>query len=128
MTMTNCPAAGFPDGVELTCSTTQITEFTFESPGCAPRNGSLSLRNVQTGRIISSSVGTVSYGTGEIEINGITPTALPNNILDFRITATIQEGSQNLRAVRNQILVVDETILNAAVGREAGLTVNVTAI
>lgn len=90
--------------------------------------GTLSIRNVTTGRTVSSGIGTVNYGTGEIEITGFTPTALPNNITDFRMTVTIQESSQNLRAARNQILVLDETVLNAAVGREAGLTVNVTAI
>ena len=56
------------------------------------------------------------------------PTALPNNILDFRVTTNIQESAQNIQAKRNQIIVRDKTILNAAAGRDAGLTVNVSSV
>ena len=49
-----------------------------------------------------------------------------DNILDFRFTAAVQEAGQNMEANRNQILVRDKTVLNAAAGRSAGLTVNIT--
>ena len=68
------------------------------------------------------------YATGDVSIGGFTPTALPNNITDFRMTSAVQESGQNIRALRNQILVRDKTILNVAAGRDAGLTVNMTAI
>jgi hypothetical protein len=101
-------------------------------PGVMPPDpngtGSLIVRNVVTNRVVSSNVGTVNYSTGDVEITGITPNALPNNVTDLRFTASIQESSQNLRAVRNQILVLDTTVSDAAVGREAGLVVNVTAV
>lgn len=89
--------------------------------------GSLIIQDVGSGLAIISNAGTVNYQTGEVNVSGFTPTALPNNINDFRITSTIQLSEQNLVVDKNQILVLDETTSNAAAGREAGLTINVTA-
>ena len=90
--------------------------------------GTLQIRNITTGATINSNAGNVSYGSGIVDITGFTPTALPNNVSDFRITASIQEGAQNLQVNRNQVLVLDRTTLNATAGRDAGVSVNVVAV
>ncbi len=107
------------------CNITDIPDVMPPDPN---GRGRLILRNVATSSILNSNIGTINYGTGDVEITGITPNALPNNVTDLRFTAAIQESSQNLRAFRNQILVLDTTVLDAAVGREPGLVVNVTAV
>lgn len=89
--------------------------------------GTLRIINSSSGVSLESNIGTINYATGEIAITSFTPRALQNNVTDFRVTASIQETSHNIRANRNQILVLDDSTLNAQVGRQAGLTVNVTA-
>ena len=88
--------------------------------------GTLRIINVSSNTILNSNVGEVNYGTGEVQIYGFTPTALPNTITDFRFTASVQEDSHNIKSYRNQILVLDDTQSNPVVGREAGFVVNVT--
>lgn len=88
--------------------------------------GTLQILNSIDGSVSVSRAGTVNYGTGEIIINNFIPTTLPNSINDFRVTAAIQEASQNLKVYRNQILVLDDSTLNPLAGREAGVTITVT--
>lgn len=90
--------------------------------------GTIQIRNVATNAALNTNVGNVSYATGIINITGFTPTSLPNNISDFRLTASVQESSHNLQVNRNEVLVLDTTTQNASAGREAGLTINVSAI
>lgn len=88
--------------------------------------GTLRLINSNTGVTLESNIGTINYGTGEIAISSFTPRALQNNVSDFRVTASVQETSHNIGASRNRILLLDDSASNALIGREAGLTVNVT--
>jgi hypothetical protein len=60
-------------------------------------------------------------------LNNFVPTALPNTISDFRLTATIQDTSQSIKADRRQVLVLDDSVLNAFAGTQAGITVSVVA-
>lgn len=106
----------------------KITDVPDTMPPSSTGTGTLVIRNALTNTPLNSNVGSVSYATGQVSITGFTPTSLPNSINDFRITASIQEESHNLIVNRNQILVLDTTISNPAAGREAGLTVNVTAV
>jgi len=90
--------------------------------------GTLALFRASDGASIQSNFGSVNYGTGQITINEFTPVSFPEGITNFRLTASIQEISQNIEVYRNQILVIDDSVLNVAIGTEAGLTVNVTPI
>ena len=106
----------------------RIVDIPSVMPPSDTGSGTLRIVNASTGVLINQDIGSVNYGTGTVTITGFTPTALPNNITDFRITGTVQETSHNIQVYRNQILLLDDSNLNAAAGREAGLTVNVTAI
>jgi len=90
--------------------------------------GTLRIINSNTGRTLESNIGKIFYSTGEVSITGFTPVALPTGVNDFRITASLQETSHNIQAFRNQILVIDDSSLNAQVGREAGLQITVTPV
>lgn len=90
--------------------------------------GTLRVINATSNVILNANVGEVNYGTGEVTVYGFTPTALPNNINDFRVTASVQEDSHNIQAYRNQILVLDDTQSDPIVGREAGFVVNATGV
>lgn len=89
--------------------------------------GTLAIINPNTEVTIESNIGTINYATGEVVINSFTPRALQNNVIDFRITASVQETSHNIQANRNQILLLDDSPSNAQIGLQAGLTINVTA-
>jgi hypothetical protein len=112
--------------ISNTTTLVNITDVPDTSPPDNNGTGTLVLRNSSTNEIVNNNKGNVNYSTGEVSISDITPTALPNNVTDFRITASVQEVDHNIKAQRNRILVRDKTLQNAAAGREAGLTVNVT--
>ncbi len=90
--------------------------------------GTLSLFNSTTNLIVTENAGTVFYGTSSLVINPFTPTALPSGISDLRFLVDVQEVSHNIDVKRNQIIVLDDSVLNAAIGSVAGLTVNVSSI
>jgi hypothetical protein len=106
----------------------KITDIPSTMPPSDTGTGTLVIRNALTNTTLNANIGTVNYATGEVSINGFTPTSLPNSINDFRITASIQEQAHNLIVNRNQILILDNTVSNPAAGRDAGLTVNVTSV
>lgn len=112
-------------------SNTTVSSKIVDIPNTMPPdnlgNGTLRLVNAESGSILESNVGTVNYGTGLVNIFGITPIGLPNNLFDFRVTGTIQETNHNLQVSKNEILVLDDSDNNAFAGLEAGLTVNITA-
>ena len=112
-------------------SNTTVSSKIVDIPNTMPPdnlgNGTLRLVNAESGSILESNVGTVNYGTGLVNIFGITPIGLPNNLFNFRVTGTIQETNHNLQVSKNEILVLDDSDNNAFAGLEAGLTVNVTA-
>jgi len=114
--------------ISNTTTLVNITDVPNSSPPDNNGVGTLVLRNSSTDEILNNNKGNVNYSTGEVIINELTPTALPNNVTDFRITASIQEEDQNIAADRNKILVRDKTLENASAGREAGLTVNINEI
>jgi len=90
--------------------------------------GSVALFRVSDNSIIQRNLGSVNYGSGLVTINQFTPVSFPEGITNFRLTASIQEVGQNIEVYRNQILVLDDSVLNISIGTEAGLTVNVTSI
>lgn len=74
------------------------------------------------------SVGVINYSTGEITINGITPVGYPIGQTDLQLYAGLQESSYNISSVRNQILILDDSVINDPSYRRAGLIVNVSPI
>lgn len=110
---------------------TQALASMIDIPNSMPpdENGTGTIRiiNSTNGTTISSNIGTINYGIGEVVINQFIPTALPNAVNDLRFTVAIQESDHNLEVFRNELLVIDDSVANSIVGREAGLTVNVTA-
>ena len=105
----------------------KITDLPDTTPPSGTGTGTLRLINSITGTIISSSIGTVDYGTGIVSITSITPTGLPAGATDIRITGSIQETSYNLSVSRNEILVQDDTTTNKIGGLIAGTNVTVSA-
>ena len=106
----------------------KITDLPNDTPPNNQGSGILRLINPATGAIVSSDVGTVNYATGELSIPSLTPIALPAGTTDIRINAGVQESYYNLNVYKNQILVQDDTAVNAASGLVAGVTVTSTAI
>jgi hypothetical protein len=90
--------------------------------------GTLALFRSSDGALLQRDFGSVNYGTGQVTINQFTPVSFPEGITNFRLTASIQEISQNIEVFRNQILVLDDSTLNVAIGTAAGLTINATPI
>jgi len=90
--------------------------------------GALALFRASDGALLQRNFGSVNYGSGQVLINQFIPVSFPEGITNFRLTASVQEVSQNIEVFRNQILVLDDSVLNVAIGTSAGLTVNVTPI
>ena len=105
----------------------QILDIPDTSPPDNLGTGTVKIISSQDNTSLVPKAGTVNYGTGIITLNNFIPTALPNTVTDFSITAGIQESSHNIQANRNQVLVLDDSVLNSFAGTEAGLTINVTA-
>ena len=89
--------------------------------------GTIKIINSSDGSTIVSAAGTVNYGTGIVTLNNFTPSGLPNTVSDFRVTAGIQESSQNIQANKQQVLVLDDSTLNAFAGTAAGINISVIA-
>jgi len=106
----------------------KIADLPNETPSNNQGSGVLRLINPVTGAIVSSNIGTVNYATGELSIQSLTPAALPAGTTDIRINAGVQESYYNLNVYKNQILVQDDTAVNAANGLVAGVIVTSTAI
>lgn len=89
--------------------------------------GNLRLVDVDTGAVISSTAGTVGYGTGIVTINQFTVSGFPAGINDIRVTAELQRESYNINSQRNLIILLDDSTENTAARIEAGLSVTTTA-
>ena len=118
----------FFTNISNTTTLVNITDVPDSSPPDNDGTGTLVLRNSVTDEIVNDNKGNVNYSSGQVTITDISPTALPNNVTDFRVTASVQEVAHNIKAERNQILVRDKTLQNDEAGRLAGLTVNVNEL
>lgn len=113
-------------------SNTQVLANFNDLPDTMPPSetgtGTIRLVNSVNKSVINSNIGSINYGTGVVTIESFIPTALPNGINDFRVTASIQESSHNLKVYRNQILILDDSAAISLSGRDAGVTINATPI
>ena len=105
----------------------QIIDIPDDSPPNNTGTGTIQIIGAQDRTTLVAAAGTVNYGTGILTLNNFIPTALPNTINDFRVTAGIQESSHNIQANRKQVLVLDDSVLNSFAGSEAGITITVSA-
>lgn len=112
------------NNTEVLC---QIVDVPDTSPADNNGTGTIKIIGSQDNSTLVPKAGIVNYGTGVITLNNFIPTALPNAVTNFAVTAGIQESSHNIQAKRNQVLVLDDSVLNSFAGTEAGLTINVTA-
>jgi len=106
----------------------KITDLPDTTPSSDTGTGTLRIVNATTGVILSPNIGTISYGTGIVNVTSITPTGLPAGTTDIRITGSVQEASYNLSVSRNEILIQDDTTTTRTGGLVAGTIVNVTAL
>lgn len=90
--------------------------------------GTLKLFNASTNEIINNTFGTINYGTGVVTIPDLTVTGYPNGIGDIRLTCELQEASYDISALRNQVLVLDDSISSTDLGTTQGLTISVTQV
>ncbi|MGA1048641.1 MAG: hypothetical protein ACO3UU_11575, partial [Minisyncoccia bacterium] len=99
-----------------------------DSPNDSPINyngtGTLRLINPITNQVISTNIGSVNYATGLVTIDSFVPVGYPSGQTDLRITAELQEASYDISVSREQIIVLDDSTLDALANRLAGLTVN----
>ena len=105
----------------------EIVDIPNDSPPNNTGTGVVKIINSSDDSIVSDAAGTIDYGTGVITLNNFIPTALPNTISDFRVSVSLQETSSSIDANREQVLVLDDSVLNAFAGTQAGVTVNVIA-
>lgn len=89
--------------------------------------GVISLINAATG-VSLSTIGTVNYGTGVIDITALSPTGYQTGQTSIQLTAGLQEVSYNITAVRNQILVLDDSTADSNIRRNAGIEITMTPI
>jgi len=101
-----------------------LKDIPSEVPANYDGSGKVLLFNAETGSALNE-VGTVNYATGEIIINGITPVGYPNGQFDIRVSAEVQENSYNVRALKNQIILIDDSTESQQANRNSGLTIKV---
>lgn len=106
----------------------KINDLPNSNPADPLGSGSLRLVNVSNGVVINSNIGSIDYAFGVIEINGITPVALPFGSADIRFTCEIQEKSYNLQSERNEIFMLDDSVESQIIGTTEGLTVAVNSV
>jgi len=90
--------------------------------------GTLQLLNALTEAIVNPNIGSVSYLTGDVSIDSITPTGFNVGQTEIQLTASLQEVAYNITAERNQIILLDDSSLFTLANREAGVTVTATAV
>ncbi len=103
-----------------------ISDIPDTNPPSNTGTGKLVLKNVSTNTILNNDLGNITYQTGIVNINEFTPTALPNTVSDFRVTASVQETAHNIKADRNQIIVRNKSTANESVGINEGLVISVS--
>lgn len=73
-------------------------------------------------------VGEINYATGEITINGFTPTGYPTGQSELQLYIGLQESNYDIVTLRNQVLSLDDSNVLDASNRLQGLVVNLNTI
>lgn len=93
-------------------------------------NGSGTLQLYDSaGRLVLSSVGTINYATGVIEVSPIELIGVEANDSTIRFTVYLQEETLDIEALRNNIIVLDDTTADPLAGvLNNGLVVTATKV
>ena len=90
--------------------------------------GALQLRD-STGNLILSNVGSINYATGVITVNPLELISVEANDGTIRFTVYLQEDSLDVVTVRNNIIVLDDTVADPLAGINSnGLVVTASAV
>lgn len=90
--------------------------------------GTLKLYNAITDQLISNNYGTVSYGTGIIEIPELYITGFTPGNYNIKLTCELQEASYDVQANRAQVLLLDDSTLSIPYGISNGININLMQI
>lgn len=90
--------------------------------------GDLQLYNPVNQEVLLSSVGFVSYEEGIVQLDNLYVKGFFQQATDIRITVEVAEGSRDVVFYRNQIPLLDDSIANSALDRQAGLTVTIVPV
>ena len=116
----------------ITLNGTQTSVYIKDKADSNPPNyegtGTLQLLNALTEAIVNANIGSVNYLSGEVSIDGIIPTGFNVGQTEIQLTASLQEVAYNITAVRNQLILLDDSSAFTLAGREAGVTVTATAV
>jgi len=109
-----------PGSVYSTYYNTGLTGSTSKQGIFDNGNGTLYTKNIVTGDVVFSNIGTVSYDTGILDFTFL-PYVLPTDTLDVRFYAEPVE--RNVVTGNNQILVIDNSNASQDYNRKPGTTV-----
>jgi len=90
--------------------------------------GVLHLYNADTNVVVTSNIGTVDYATGKMTLTDLRVAGFLNDQLDIRITSDVQEFSNDIASVRNNIFVLDDSTKNTTVNRNIGLNIEMIPV
>lgn len=91
-------------------------------------SGVLNLYNADTGILVVSNIGTIDYATGKVTITDLNVAGFLNDQYDIRLTCNVQEFSNDISSVRNNIFVLDDSTKNTLVNRNVGLDIQMVAV
>lgn len=100
-----------------------IKDIPDNNPALLNGTGTTILYNPDTFEIVNTNYGKINYGTGIISLSGLNVYGYPEDTAEIRLTAEPQNF--NIKATKNQILVIDDSTLMVPANRLAGLTINV---
>jgi hypothetical protein len=78
--------------------------------------------------LLLDTVGTVSYGTGRVEINNLLVGGYLTGEAVIHINTEMQESSRDLIPGYNEILVLDDSMANPETSAQNGITINIIPV
>jgi len=105
----------------------RIYDIPDSNPASLTGTGTLVLKHAENNTTLDTNYGTVNYSTGEVSIPTLNAFAYPIDTNDIRLTFDLQDSALDIQVNKNQILVLDNSTLNAQGNRNEGLIVNTIA-
>lgn len=91
-------------------------------------NGILQFHDSDSGVVYVDNAGTIDYDIGLIKLNPVSINSLPNGIEDIRITASLEENVFDISTYRNNILLFDDSSINASLNLKNGVSISVIKV
>ena len=89
--------------------------------------GTLYLYHADTGDVLVNNLGSVDYPSGTMTISNLNVAGYFPDQTDIRIDISVQEFGSDINAIRNNILVLNDSTLNKLVNRDSGIVINMIA-